>query len=146
MAFSDKRVPATRMGSGTGRNMSRMRRHIDKGFYDPAPPASGETAVNAISSFPPSNSQWFNVWERDLSGNASTGSLSGPDFSGQILILSLNNANGFSWTIGGAFYEGTSSYSQIVLNADGENVFMVGLKRAGSLVWYIMKNHGGALS
>ena len=146
--FSKVRIPATRFGRGgsyaTG---TRIRRHQTKGFYDEVPNTSGgSVVVNEVTDWPDGNKAWYNVWKKDLTGNV-TSSLVGPDFVGQILILNLSTANGFSWTLNTTVVsDGGTDYTQIVLNGDGENVFLLGVDRAGTLRWYVVKQHGATLT
>lgn len=149
MAFSDKRIPATRMGSGLARNLARTRRHVTKGFYDDAP-ANGSAVVTEINEFTGTTDTWFNLIIKDLTGNE-TMNLVKPNFAGQVLCLDLNKAGGFTWTIdaaagGSDIQDGTTVYSQIDLNANGDNILMLGLEKNDVLTWFVWNNDGCALS
>jgi len=146
--FSNVRIPATRMGVGSSQGSgARIRRHVAKGFYDEVPGAgTGDVVVNNVSTWPDGNEKWYNIWSKTLSGNTSN-SLAGPDFIGQVLLVTVDTANSYSWTLTTSLVtDGASNYTSVVLNADGENIMFVGVKKAGTLRWYVIKNHGAALS
>lgn len=146
--FSNVRIPATRMGVGSSTGSgARIRRHVTKGFYDEIPGVGTDRiVVNNVTTWPDGNEKWYNIWTKNLSGNVSN-ALAGPDFLGQLLLLTVNNANSYSWTLTTSLVtDGASNYTSVVLNADGENILLAGVQKAGTLRWYVIKNHGGALS
>ena len=148
--FSDVRIPATRLGSGSTRARHRLRRHVTKGFYDEAPSGSSsvvgdDIVVNEVNNWTSATTYWFNVYKKTLTSSVAE-TLAAPGFLGQWLCLNLSGANGFSWGCHMDITEGTTDYTLATFTTDGANLTMIGLDRGGSLRWFVIKNNGGNLS
>lgn len=147
--FDDVRIRMTRMGSGTGRNTQRIRRHITKGFYDPVPEGgdggTGNIVINEVTNWSSSVTSFWNIYSKTLTGNE-VEAIDGPNFLGQALILNLNVAAGASWQCTGSFTEDETTYGAITFNDSGENCLLFGLEADSVLSWYVFANNGGALS
>lgn len=170
--FSNVRIPATRSGSGiverttpSGRHeigqavariaVQRLRRHVDKGTTDlwPSLPP-GQEVINEVTSWDPSKTGLFNVWCVTTNGAAVSSSLCQPNKLGQLLLLclneQLNGAYEALWDSSAclpptSFVDGTTSYTTIELNNEGDNVLLIGLEMTGALTWFVVDNNGGLL-
>jgi hypothetical protein len=132
--------------------IARTRRWSDNASGSEWTPTSDSGQVTTVSSWAGTETTWFNVWERDLALSVSD-TLEGPAFAGQFLQFDLNKANGNTWTLDAALgtpppdiIDGGSTFSQFVLNADGENVLLLGVNKGGGLDWAVVDNNGGVLS
>jgi len=172
--FTEVRIPATRAGSGIerrvtpsgreeqgqrvgGAGVQRMRRHIDKGTTDlwPVLPPGSET-VNNLSSWGASDNKLVNVISGNTSGVAIVNTLCPPNAVGQILVLVLDDqtsgASSIFWDTSGclsavrSIIDGSSTYSTIELDDEGDNVVLLAVSKGGSLYWYLLDNNGAVLS
>lgn len=166
-------IPATRAGSGVARRQTpsgrdeesprlagagiqRMRRHVDKGTTDPWPIAPpGSEAVTILTDWGASDEKLINRISGNTSGADITNALCPPNALGQILILALDDQGGsfsITWdtstcsTVVRSVIDGSSTYSSVELDDEGDNVVLLAVKKAGSLYWYLLDNNGAVLS
>lgn len=165
-----KRIPATRLGSlitrvafpsgqvRTGesvpRGQNRMRRHVLKGTTDDwvGGGADANVVVNR-TTWTGSETEFFNLWSIDLTISIISG-LFPPNYAGQMLIIGINKANGKTATFDVTIsvppnpqirYQ-TVLYDTITLDADGDYVFLMGIKENDILRWEVTALHGAVLA